>query len=85
MSNRVLKKLYGDDLKVGPNLVDNHLSDSDSDSLSNDNTKPSKGQKSKKLAINRFELVIIPLFCFECRELIGDCLRTITHLIYSLN
>ena len=60
MSNRVLKKLYGDgvELKAGPNLADNHFSDSESDSLSNDNTLPSKGQKNKKLAINRFELVI---------------------------
>ena len=63
MSNRVLKKLYGDnqELAIGPNVVEGRVSESDSDSLSNDNSKLTKNQKNKKLAINRFELVNVTL------------------------
>ncbi|CAG2165852.1 unnamed protein product [Oppiella nova] len=72
MSNRVLKKLYGDSdgligtaesaaatAPVAPPPVDSHLSPaSDSDSLNNDsNSRPSMARKTKKLAINRFELL----------------------------
>jgi hypothetical protein len=65
MSNRVLKKLYGDHKELKTNSNENLLTGSESDSLSgnNDNNKSTKGQtKGKKLALNRFELVINLLY-----------------------
>lgn len=59
MSNRVLKKLYGDHQELSQDVAERPASGSDSDSLSNDNTKPSKSRKNKKLAVNRFELVTV--------------------------
>jgi hypothetical protein len=65
MSNRVLKKLYGDHSELKANSNENLLTGSESDSLSgnNDNNKSTKEQtKGKKLALNRFELVINLLY-----------------------
>lgn len=58
MSNRVLKKLYGDSSELKNASNDNLLSGSESDSLSNNENNKSIKTKGKKLAVNRFELVI---------------------------